>query len=83
MQVCAGDSSACANRADSHAAQNLLTIFHLDLIEMAEQGHKTLTVIDYDGIAVEVEIAGCGNNPCSGGDDRRAERRCNIHAFVW
>ena len=72
-----------AHLADWLTRNNGLTIFDANLAQVTIHRHKALTVIDENGIAVEIVITGCRNDAVTGSENRRIKWCRNVHAAVW
>ena len=67
---------------DSLAFIDEVPVLGADFAQMAVHRYESLTVIENNRVAVEEEIAGCGDDAILGCDNRLALGRGDVHSFV-
>ncbi len=83
MQVGAGNPSGRTNLAYGCSCRNQLTFLAVDLTQVAVQANEALTMIDYDGVAVEEIITSCRDRASHRRNNSRSGAGRDIHAFMW
>ncbi len=83
MQMRAGYPASGANFANLCAGRYRFTFVHINFAQVTIQADESLPVIDDDGIAVEVIIAGRCDDSAHRRVDGCSGIGSDVHAFVW